>query len=80
MEETITLANEEIVITIARPDVGIEYHASTSEAELGDRQAAVDLGLHALARHAIDLRQRQGKPVPEALEALVSSDIWRNGF
>ena len=74
------MQNEEIVITIARPNVGIEYRSPTSEAELGDRLAAVDLGLHALARHAIDLRQQQGMPVPEALEALVNSDLWRSGF
>ncbi|HLJ54785.1 MAG TPA: hypothetical protein VKT77_07065 [Chthonomonadaceae bacterium] len=74
------MANEEIIITIARPQVGIEYHAPTSEAELGDRRAAVDLALHALAQHAIGLRQQQGMPVPEELEALVNSDLWRAGM
>jgi len=74
------VANEEIVLTIVRPEVGIEYHPSTSEAEFGDRRAAVDLALHALARHAIDLRQQQGMPVPEALEALVNSELWRDGL
>ena len=74
------MPNEEIVITIARPEVGIEYRALTSEAELADRQAAVDLGLHALARHAVDLRQRQGKSVPEVLNLLVQSEIWRDAM
>jgi len=72
--------HEEIVITIARPDVGIEYRAVTSEAEMADRQAAVELGLHALARHAVELREQQGRPVPEALRAFVESDLWRNGM
>jgi hypothetical protein len=72
--------HEEIIITIARPDARIEYHAVTSEAELADRQAAVDLGLHALARHAVELREQQGLPVPESLRAFAESDLWRDGL
>jgi hypothetical protein len=39
-----------IIINIARPEVGVEYQPATSEAEITDMAAAIELGLHALAQ------------------------------
>jgi hypothetical protein len=60
-----TLMPEQITINIVRPEVGVQYIPATREAELGDELAAVELGLRALARHAITLRERLSRQVPQ---------------
>jgi hypothetical protein len=69
---------ERIIINIARPDVGVEYQPATSEAEIGDMSAAIELGLHALAQKAIELRREVGKGVPPVMEALVQAHSYKD--
>jgi hypothetical protein len=71
---------EQIIVNIVRPDVGIEYRAESKEAELGDRLAASELALHALAQNVRDLRSSLGLPCPDVVEAMIASDTWRHGF
>ena len=71
---------EQIVINIVRPEVGIEYRAESQEAELADRLAACELGLHALARHVAELCSTLGRPCPKAVADLIASDTWRSGL
>jgi hypothetical protein len=69
---------EKVTITIVRPEVGIQYDPVTQEAEIGDRSAAVELGLHALTLHAIELRRERGFPIPFVLTQLVQAETWRD--
>lgn len=72
--------NEQIIINIARPEVGIEYRAATKEAELPDRLAAAELALHALAQHVCELHTEMGVPCPGVVANLAASEIWRRGL
>jgi hypothetical protein len=71
---------EQIIINIARPDVGIEYRPESNEAELADRLAACELALHALAQHVRELRGMLGLSCPDVVENLAVSDTWRHGM
>lgn len=68
---------EQIVLNIERPAVGISYAPASAEAEAGDELAAAELGLHALARHAVALRSRLGLRVPTILVAVVEAETFR---
>lgn len=70
--------HEQIVITVARPEVGIEYLPASDEAEIGDERAAAELALHALAQYVISLREHGGLSVPRALTELVQAETWRD--
>ena len=72
------MARERIIITIARPEVGVEYLPETQEAEVGDQQAAIELALHALAQRAVELRRGVGRGVPPVLEALVNAHTYKD--
>jgi len=70
--------HEQIVITIARPEVSIQYLPVSAEAEIGDERAAAELALHALAQYVISLREHDGLSVPRVLTELVKAETWRN--
>jgi hypothetical protein len=69
---------ERIVINIARPEVGIFYEPESPEAEAADQLAAAELGLHALAQRALQLRSHLGLQLPTALTNIVVAETWRD--
>ena len=71
------MSRERITLHFERQEVGIEYHPETPEAELRDAMRATEIGLHALAAHAIRQRQETGLAVPPALLALVEAHTFR---
>ena len=68
---------EQVLLNIERPDVGITYTPASLEAEAGDELAAAELGLHALARHAVALRSQLGLRVPAILVAVIEAETFK---
>ena len=68
---------DRVIINIEWPEVGIGYEAESKEAELGDRLAASELALHALAQHVRDLRATLHLPRPSEVSHVISADSWR---
>ena len=71
---------EQIIITIARPEVKIEYRSESPEAEAADRFAAANLAFHAHAKWMRDLYTELGVPCPDDVIHIVDSDLWRFGM
>lgn len=71
---------EQITIDIVRPEVGIEYHPDSQEAQPQDQLAACELALHALARRVQLLRAALNLPCPAVVENMARSDLWRSGM
>jgi hypothetical protein len=72
------MMQERIIINIVRPEVGVEYQPATSEAEITDMAAAIELGLHALAQKAVEIRREIGRGVPPVMEALVQAHSYKD--
>ena len=71
---------EQIIIDIARPEVGIEYFPESREAQPEDQLAACEVALHALARRVQVLCAALNRPCAEVVENLVRSELWRQGM
>lgn len=71
---------EQVIVNIVRPEVGIEYRPESQEAQPDDQLAACELALHALAQRVQVLRAALGRPCPEVVVNLISSDLWRQGM
>ncbi len=71
------MRHERITIHFEGTEVGIEYHPETPEAELRDALRATEIGLHALAQHALRQRQEAGLALPPVLQAVVDAATYR---
>jgi len=71
---------DQVIVNIARPEVGIAFIAESPEAMLADRLAACQLALHGLARQVQGLHQVLGTSCPNVVEQMVASDSWPYGM
>jgi hypothetical protein len=70
--------NERITIDFVGGEVGIQYYPESAEASMQDEMLARELALTALADQAIQLRQRNGLPVPETLLAIAQAHTFND--
>lgn len=57
-------------------EVGVQYHAATSEAMPDDKLRALELGAHALMREIMALRGQTGRRVPGVMSAFVEASTY----
>lgn len=68
-----TVGNK-ITINVVPMQVGIGFEPASADAEAMDQLRAMEIGLHALARHIVNLRQEIGLRTPGIYLALLEAN------